>query len=698
MKAEKRGGWSQNLVTFRDGYILQNSGGYRQRSEYFERALSIVDFNNRLREAINPGGLNIQYSYDPFNRRILKKLTTGPLPLTTVFVWDDQEVVEEYTKLDTNPVKLSKQYVPAQQIDQKISANVDMNGNGNLKDEEDVEYFYLQDQLGNVEAIVDNQGNKMEEYDYRGYGNARIYAPDSTAPQVEQIRTLSDGKLLILFTEPLYPDSVTSTTVQVLDANQNPVSIAQSLSSDKRLLTIAGSFTEGASYTLKFDGVRDLALNALASTLPPSAFSLGTVLYDTKAPAIERIWQNEGNVYVSFTEDLAAAGVAADAVQIVRNALPATGTATLADARTIQFIPDQAPIDDASYSLTVSASVSDLSGSPLTPNPSPLLFQFTQLPVAFYTRADQRQERSTSAFKNFHLFQGREAEPETELIYVRARWLDSSLGTWTTEDPSKYKDSYNLHQLLNLDYENNIDPKGSTIIVSDLSSIEKEEIIQQLEQISKQKIIACWDEADKSNETLQFADYRANSSVSEFLNQAFTSKNLYTHLYSRPKSKYELAQKESSSSVMIDFVDFRTINYGRYPALADSFNLGWVLIHELAHIYKGMNDYYSEGYGPPPGIDVRLFSNPADFASFIKDKNWESQHRIYTGPVVDFVNKLQGELGLLKRTSYKAFDIEGLRKTRYYNVQYNGTPYRGEYLTYKLYFEGGWYLTYANMQ
>jgi len=449
------GGWSQNRVTFRDRYILQDGGGYRQRSEYFERALSIVDFNNRLREAVNPGGLNIQYSYDPFNRRIMKKTqATGYGLQATVFVWDDQEVVEEYTKADAGSLQLSKQYVPAQSIDQKISANADLNGDGVLE----AEYFYLQDQLGNVEAIVDNQGNKLEEYEMSGYGNARIYTPDSTAPQVEQVRTLVDGKLLVLFTEPLYPDSVTSTTVQVLDANQSPLSTVQSLSSDKRLLTIEGTFTEGASYTLKVDGVRDLALNALASTLPPSAFSLGTVLYDTKAPEIERIWQSEGNVFVSFTEDLAPAGVAADAIQIVRNALPATGTATLADGRTIKFTPDQALIPDASYSLSIAPAVTDLTLQPSAFQP--IAFDYTPLPVAFFTRVDQRQERSTSAYRNFHLFQGKEQDVETDLLYFRNRFLDFDLGTWITQDPVGYANNYNAYASFSNDSQNRIDPSG----------------------------------------------------------------------------------------------------------------------------------------------------------------------------------------------------------------------------------------------
>lgn len=49
---------------------------------------------------------------------------------------------------------------------------------------------------------------------------------------------------------------------------------------------------------------------------------------------------------------------------------------------------------------------------------------------------------------------------------MRARWLDPSLGTWTTTDPSYYEDFYNLYEILGLDYINNSDPSGKIIVVA----------------------------------------------------------------------------------------------------------------------------------------------------------------------------------------------------------------------------------------
>ena len=50
-----------------NGNMVSKSNGYNFK----------YDFNNRLREATNPGGLQIQMVYDNFNRRLMKKLLTN---------------------------------------------------------------------------------------------------------------------------------------------------------------------------------------------------------------------------------------------------------------------------------------------------------------------------------------------------------------------------------------------------------------------------------------------------------------------------------------------------------------------------------------------------------------------------------------------------------------------------------------------
>ena len=641
-------GWDAN------GNMITKSNGYTFH----------YNFQNQLREAVNPGGLTIQYGYDPSGRRIMKKLTNGPLPLTTVYVWDDQEVVEEYTKADTGSLQLSKQYVPAQSIDQKISANADLNGDGVLE----AEYFYLQDQLGNVEAIVDNQGNTLEEYDYRGYGNAKIYAPDSTGPQVEQVRTLADGKLSLLFTEPVYADTINADTLKVLDSNSAQVAGSWSLNAGKREATFDGSLTNGAAYTVNVSSIRDLALNQMAPYSKGFTMATGTVLDDTKAPEIERIWQSEGNVFVGFTEDLAAGSVAADAIQITRNALPATGTSTLYDARILKFTPDQSLVEDYSYNLTISASVSDLSGSPLTPNPSPLLFQYTPLPVAFYTRADQRQERNTSAYRNFSLFQGLVRDDETGLLYARARWMDTALGTWTTQDPSKYSDAYNLYQAFGQSPMNFADPHGNKISIAMLTEYEKLQVIKGLQDATKEHI-------NVSKDQMQLLSYdegtTCTSEVQRFLGEVFND-GLTIHLAPLNHSKIELAKSAGRTRVEIDFYDFYTLSYTG-AQVEESFNLGWILIHEFIHSYKMWKDYYTTENPPPIGSNLPIFRERRDFDWFIKDVKGtrRAQVDIYRGPVIDYENRMKEELGLPIRLAYKAYGVPYFNDTENFTISHD---------------------------
>jgi len=79
-----------------NGNMLSKSNGYQFK----------YDFQNRLKEATNPGGLTVQMVYDNFNRRIMKKLlTTNNQQPTTIYILDDDETIEEYSL----PVSVSRE-------------------------------------------------------------------------------------------------------------------------------------------------------------------------------------------------------------------------------------------------------------------------------------------------------------------------------------------------------------------------------------------------------------------------------------------------------------------------------------------------------------------------------------------------------------------------------------------------------------
>ena len=191
--------------------------------------------------------LRIKMQLNNFNRRIMKKLlTSNNQQPTTIYILDDDETIEEYQLSNSPTLKLSKQYVYGSEIDRKIMATVDLDGNGQLE----TEYYFLQDQLGNVEALLDNQGRKIEEYDYQGYGNVKYYQPDNQKPIIEQVRINENGNLAILFTEPILENSINSENVQLKDSNNQPVNGNWSIDEEKRQITFDTSLTAGQNYNL----------------------------------------------------------------------------------------------------------------------------------------------------------------------------------------------------------------------------------------------------------------------------------------------------------------------------------------------------------------------------------------------------------------------------------------------------------------
>jgi len=78
-----------------NGNMISKSNGYNFK----------YDFQNRLREATNPGGLNITFVYDNFNRRIMKKMSNVQSQMYNIYIYDDDETIEEYSL----PVSVSRE-------------------------------------------------------------------------------------------------------------------------------------------------------------------------------------------------------------------------------------------------------------------------------------------------------------------------------------------------------------------------------------------------------------------------------------------------------------------------------------------------------------------------------------------------------------------------------------------------------------
>jgi len=431
-----------------NGNMTSKSNGYNFK----------YDFQNRLREATNPGGLNITFVYDNFNRRIMKKYANSQQP-SIIYIWEEDEPIEEYNFINGN-FKLSKQFIPGHSIDQKISATVDLDGDGQLE----TEYYFLQDQLGNVESIIGGDGKKLEEYEYQGYGNFKVYQPDRQKPIIEQARINENGKLAILFNEAIMAESINNQNIQLLDSNSKPIAIEFQLDEEKRQIIIAPALTNGSNYTLSIQNIYDLNSNKIDNYTKYFTAQANTVIDDTKSPEIEIVYQEAGSLIVKFTEDLKPETVNQNSIILKRNGNAVAGTTEMVNSRTLKFIAAQSLIVNLDYELTIDPSLKDLADKPVSQQL--INFIYLDLPISFYSKQNQRTEISTTAYSNFHLFQGRDFDKELDLYYFRNRYLDPELKIWTTKDPEEYADSYNLYQSFLNNFINNNDPFGNRLIIN----------------------------------------------------------------------------------------------------------------------------------------------------------------------------------------------------------------------------------------
>ena len=118
----------------------------------------IYDDLNRLIEVKDGSNQTIaEYTYDAFNRRITK--TVGST--TERYTYDDWDIVEISTNsnLYTNIIDSG--------MDRHIAIEVTANNTSTL-------YYFLTDERGNVTALTDANGNILERYRYRVYGDFEI--------------------------------------------------------------------------------------------------------------------------------------------------------------------------------------------------------------------------------------------------------------------------------------------------------------------------------------------------------------------------------------------------------------------------------------------------------------------------------------------------------------------------------------------
>ena len=134
----------------------------------------VWDGENRLIEArlVKAGATlrTVSFTYDPFGRRIEKRVVEGTTATTFGYFYDGADIVLESKAVQVGagtPVVVDTQYVHGPGIDEPLA----MVRNGQS-------YFYHADGLGSIVAITDAAKNIVQQYAYDSFGMVTPSNPD----------------------------------------------------------------------------------------------------------------------------------------------------------------------------------------------------------------------------------------------------------------------------------------------------------------------------------------------------------------------------------------------------------------------------------------------------------------------------------------------------------------------------------------
>jgi RHS repeat-associated protein len=131
------------------------------------------DCNDQLVQLVNTvRSTDTRYRYDVLGRRLAKYSASASFP-EILFVHDGAEVLEELTPGPSGTVTLLRRFVYGERIDEPLRVTsrdaADLNRNGSVSDY--VDLWYHENSIGSIVALSDDNGNVVESYRYRAYGD-----------------------------------------------------------------------------------------------------------------------------------------------------------------------------------------------------------------------------------------------------------------------------------------------------------------------------------------------------------------------------------------------------------------------------------------------------------------------------------------------------------------------------------------------
>ena len=147
---------NQLLSTPKAQYSYDNNGNLVNKETSEGITNYQWDYDNRLIALLLPDGIKVEFAYDPFGRRVEKKITSPQVVNITNYVYDHQDIILE---LDGTG-KIGNRYLHGPGIDEPLA----LNQGGRI-------YYYHADGLGSIAALTDERGRMVQNYQYDSYGN-----------------------------------------------------------------------------------------------------------------------------------------------------------------------------------------------------------------------------------------------------------------------------------------------------------------------------------------------------------------------------------------------------------------------------------------------------------------------------------------------------------------------------------------------
>ena len=266
--------------------------------------------------------------------------------------------------------------------------------------------LYMLTIVGGSSGVKDLAGNPLATNIFSSFTTVAAAPPDTTPPTVVSVSPLGastgvaiNSPVIVTFSEPLNPASVSSSTIQLRDPNNNLVAatVSYNAGNNTATLTPTNPLANGTLYMLTVvggtGGVTDLAGNDLAANVFTSFTTVAAAPpVDTTPPTVVSVSPVSGStgvatgasVTVTFSEPLNPTSVSSNTIQLRNSSfilVPATVSYN-ASNNTATLAPTSPLANGAMYMVTVvggANGVKDLAGNALATS---LLTTFTTVAAA----------------------------------------------------------------------------------------------------------------------------------------------------------------------------------------------------------------------------------------------------------------------------------------------------------------------------